>query len=158
MNWMEKWRAISARILSLGEAGNLLIQAFQANDGNYGSVNMVLSELSDIGGELKKFYSLHKTEIPILAAEYLHERMEHYYELTQPLSTAPSSGKIQAIAPLLMIRAKFEYLIRDTEIEGRNATELAFEHLRRLIVVDAKVRENWEAALKEREERSEGLG
>jgi hypothetical protein len=37
-----------------------------------------------------------------------------------------------------MIRAHFEYLIHDTEIEGRNATELALEHLRRLIVVNEK--------------------
>ena len=45
MNWITKWRAISAHILSLGEAGNYLLQAFQANDGNYGGVNLVLREL-----------------------------------------------------------------------------------------------------------------
>jgi hypothetical protein len=56
MNWITKWRAISAHILSLGEAGNYLLQAFQANDGNYGGVNLVLRELEQIGRELQAFF------------------------------------------------------------------------------------------------------
>src|SRR5260370_39645264 len=98
------------------------------------------------------------SQLPPLAAEYLHERLEHYYELTHGLDQAPSSGRIQGVAAVLMIRVHFAYLIHDTEIEGRNATELAFEHLRRLIVVNAKVREEWAEAFKQREERSESLG
>src|SRR6266851_3300078 len=55
MNWITMWRAISAHILSLGEAGNYLLQAFQANEGNYGGVNLVLRELEQIGRELQAF-------------------------------------------------------------------------------------------------------
>jgi hypothetical protein len=158
MNWMDKWRAISTRILSLGEAGNFLIQAFQANEGDYGSVNMILDELRGIGSELRLLYDQHKDQIPPNAAEYLRDRLDRYDQLVNPLPTAPSSGKIQSIAPVLMIRAHFEYLIRDTEVEGRNATELAFEHLRRSIVVNSKLRTEWEQAFKDREERCEELG
>jgi hypothetical protein len=39
-------------------------------------------------------------------------------------------------AQLQVFRARFEYLIRDREIEGRNLTESAFEHPQRLIAVD----------------------
>ena len=105
MNWMDKWRAISTRILSLGEAGNFLIQAFQANEGDYGSVNMILDELRGIGGELRLLYNQHKDQIPPNAAEYLRDRLDRYDQLINPLPTAPSSGKIQSIAPVLMIRA-----------------------------------------------------
>jgi hypothetical protein len=158
MNWIAKWRAVSAHILSLGEAGNYLIQAFQANEGNYGSVNLVLRELEQIGRELQAFFNQYQSQLPPSAAEYLRERLEQYSALTHSLDQAPSSGKIQGVAAVLMIRAHFEYLIHDTEIEGRNATELAFEHLRRLIVVNEKIREDWADAFKQREERSESLG
>jgi hypothetical protein len=158
MNWIVKWRAISAHILSLGEAGNYLLQAFQSNEGNYGGVNLVLRELEQVGRELRAFFDQYRSQLPSLAAEYLQERLQHYYELTQGLQQALSSGKIQGVAAVLMIRAHFEYLIHDTEIEARNATELAFEHLRRLIVVNEKIQEEWAEAFKQREERSESLG
>jgi hypothetical protein len=158
MNWITKWRAISAHVLSLGEAGNYLLQAFQANEGNYGGVNLVLRELDQIGRELQAFFDQYRSQIPDPAAEYLRDRLLQYDALTHSLDQAPSSGRIQGVAAALMIRAHFEYLIHDTEIEGRNATELAFEHLRRLIAVNAKIREEWTQVFDQREERSEQLG
>jgi uncharacterized protein YpbB len=152
MNWIVQWRAISAHILSLGEAGNYLLQAFQSNEGDYGGVNLVLRELEQVGRELRAFLDQYRSQLPSLAAEYLQERLQHYDELTQGLQQAPSSGRIQDVAAVLMIRAHFEYLIHDTEIEARNATELAFEHLRRLIVVNEKIQKEWAEAFKQREE------
>lgn len=107
MNWIAKWRAISAHIFSLGEAGNYLLQAFQTNEGNYGGVSLILRELEQIGRELQAFFNRYRSELPPLAAEYLRERLEHYYELTHALDQAPSSGKIQGVAAVLMIRAHF---------------------------------------------------
>ena len=52
----------------------------------------------------------------------------------------------------------FDYLIQYMEVEGRNATELAFEHSRRTIVVDPKVREAWKKGFDEREAECERLG
>jgi hypothetical protein len=158
MNWIARWRAISAHILSLGDAGNYLLQAFQSNEGNYGGVNLVLRGLEQIGRELQAFFDQYRSQMPPYAEKYLLERLQHYYEMTHALDQAPSSGKIQGVAAVLMIRAHFEYLIHDTEVEGRNATDLAFEHLRRLIVVNEKTREEWTAAFEQREERSESLG
>ena len=62
------------------------------------------------------------------------------------------------LAPLAAFRSEFEYLIRDAEIEGRSLTELAFEHLRRQIVVDKDVRKKWNAAFNRRETACERLG
>jgi hypothetical protein len=95
MNWIAKWRAISAHILSLGEAGNYLLQAFQANEGHYGGVNLVLGELEQVGRELQAFFDQYRSQLPPLAAEYLRERLEHYTQLTYALDQAPSSGKIR---------------------------------------------------------------
>ena len=46
------------------------------------------------------------------------------------------------------VRSEFEYLIHDSEIESRNRTEVAFEHLRRMIAVAySEVREKWEVMM-----------
>lgn len=158
MNWIERWRTISSRILALGEACNFLVQTYQTHNDNYGSLKFVFSEIKDIGDELKRFFGTHRAELPPLAAAYLQEILQRYDELSQPLHTASSLGKIQSVAPILMIRARFNYLLQDMEVEGRNATELAFEHLRRTIVVDPKVRASWEKGFDAREEECERLG
>jgi hypothetical protein len=158
MNWIERWRAISSRILALGEACNFLVQTYQAHNAEHGGLKFVFSEIKDIGDELKRFFSTHRGELPPAAAAYLQEILQRYHELLQPLPTASGPEKIQSVAPLLMIRARFDYLIQDMEIEGRNATELAFEHLRRTIVVDPKVRDSWKKSFDTREEECERLG
>ena len=57
-----------------------------------------------------------------------------------------------------MFRARFEYLIRDSEIEACNITELAFHHLRRLIAVDSDEQKKWMIAFGVGETACEKLG
>ena len=66
--------------------------------------------------------------------------------------------QLQSLSPLFVFRARFSYLIRDSEAEARNATELAFEHLNRLIAVSPEVRAAWKAAFGENEVACEKLG
>jgi hypothetical protein len=63
-----------------------------------------------------------------------------------------------SIAAIATVRSEFEYLIHDSEIEGRNRTEVAFEHLRRMIAVDSEAREKWESAYAQNEPACERLG
>ena len=65
---------------------------------------------------------------------------------------------IQILAPLAALRSEFEYLIRDTESEARSIAELAFEHLRRQIVVDEEIRAKWTKAFEKHETCCEQLG
>jgi hypothetical protein len=60
--------------------------------------------------------------------------------------------------PLAAFRSELDYLLRDAEVEVRNAVELAFEHLRRLIAVDETVRTAWRDAFDRHEIRCEQLG
>jgi hypothetical protein len=125
MNWLERWRAISSRILALGEASNFLVQTYKARDAEHGSLRFVFEEIKDIGDEPKRFFSTHRPELPPLAAAYLQDILQRYHELLQPPQPATGAERIQSVAPVLMIRARFDYLIQDMEVEGRNATELA---------------------------------
>jgi hypothetical protein len=63
-----------------------------------------------------------------------------------------------ALVPLAAFRSEFDYHLRDAEVEARNAVELAFEHLRRVIAVDEAVRDEWRAAFARHETRCEQLG
>jgi hypothetical protein len=64
----------------------------------------------------------------------------------------------KTLVPLAAFRSEFEYLLQDHEVESRSAVELAFEHLRRLIVVDDQVRKKWQAGFEQHETHCERLG
>ena len=55
------------------------------------------------------------------------------------ISKLPSLGQSKTAT-------EFEYLIRDRELEARTLTELAFEHLGRLLVVDEDTKAKWSKA------------
>jgi hypothetical protein len=142
MNWIERWRALSERIAGLLDAGKFLMQAAKANVDD-GRARQLLSELRSVHTELRRIHTDYKQDMPVLAAEWI----DTYIKDNPVPDVVAGHGALalQTLAMLQVFRSKFDYLIRDTEIEGRNATELAFEHLRRLIAVDKQVRANWQS-------------
>jgi hypothetical protein len=143
MNWVEVWRAISARMIGLVEAGGFLVQSFLVNDNDAGEARRLIDELRQIVDELRSLHQQHEAHMPPSAALALRQYIDG-----DPVPTVVSGNAIvalQSLARLQMFRSRFTYLIQDTELEGRNATELAFEHLRRLIAVDEQVRRLWQS-------------
>jgi len=155
MNWIERWQALSARIVGLMEAGNFLIQAYAVENQNTGAVRRLLDELRQIHGELKKLYDDCNAQMPSAAAMALKMFCS---EGVPPPSPSGDAVELQPLAVLHAFRGRFNYLIRDSEIEARNATELAFEHLQRLIAVDDRVRSCWKGAFDAGEIACEKLG
>lgn len=156
MTWLEQWRALASRIDGLIRAGEFLISAFRVNSGDTFSVvrNSFLPELAAITAEIEHLGKNYASEIPPQASEAL----QRYIAQGWGRSFNKGAVDIQALAPLASFRSQFEYLIRDSEAEGRNLTELAFEHLRRLLVVDEHIRTNWQNAFKRHETACERLG
>jgi hypothetical protein len=155
VNWIGRWRAISARIVGLVEATNFLLRTYRIQNQNTGEVGRLLRELKQIQEELKTLHQDCHGQIPPLAAASLKEYCG------EPIATSSASGdatELQLLARIQVFRAKFDYLIRDSEIEARSITELAFHHLRRLIAVDADVREKWKLAYSNGEISCERLG
>lgn len=156
MNWIERWSAISARADGLIEAAELLARLYSIQQANTGMVRQIMLELIRIQGELRSLLKQCKSDLPEFAAAALEE-----YCSDQLNSDAGSSGdavELQPIVKLKLFCARFSYLVRDSEIEARNATELAFEHLQRLIAVDEQVREKWVNAFGQGEVSCERLG
>jgi hypothetical protein len=119
----------------------------------------LLPEFKEISDEISELRKTYEAELPVKAVEALKRYESHdWYGKVKNAGGSDASHAIQALAPLGAFRSEFEYLIRDTEIEARNITELAFEHLRRQIVVDDEIRTKWESALSKHETVCEKLG
>lgn len=156
MTWLEQWRGLAARIDGLIRAGEFLVSAFKVNSADAFSVvrKSLLPELVAIIAEIEHLGKTYGSELPQQASVAL----QNYVAQGWGKSFNDGAVDIQTLAPLASFRSQFEYLIRDAEAEGRSLTELAFEHLRRQLVVDEDVRKKWQNALKRHETACERLG
>ena len=157
MTWLEKWRALEARIDGLIRAGEFLALAFKVNSADNFNVvrKSLLPELVAISTEIKQLGDVCASELPQKAYEALKRFIAHDWH-GQPFNKG--GVDIQALAPLAAFRSEFGYLVRDSEVEGRSLVELAFEHLRRQLVVDEDVRKKWRKAFRSHETACERLG
>lgn len=157
MTWLEQWRALAARIDGLIRAGEFLVSAFRVNSGDSFSVlrNSFLPELAAITTEIERLGKTYASELPQQASEALQKYIAQGWG---GKSFNRGAVDIQALAPLASFRSQFEFLIRDFEAEGRSLAELAFEHLRRLLVVDEDIRRKWQKAFEKHETACERLG
>jgi hypothetical protein len=156
MTWLQQWRDLAARIDGLIRAGEFLVSAFKVNSADAFSVvrKSLLPELVAIIGEIEELGKTYASELPQQAFVALRKYVDQGWG--KSFNDGPID--IQTLAPLASFRSQFEYLIRDAEAEGRSLTELAFEHLRRQLVVDKDIRKKWQDAFKTHETACERLG
>jgi len=157
MNWIERWRSLSARIDGFLSAANFVAQCLQAHSILAAGVPQWLrAELDSITVEFRKLHADCSSTMPPEAASALAD-----YFANPPIWSAQGgfdAVTVQGLAPLFMFRSRFDYLIRDSEVEAQNLTELAFEHLNRLIVASSETKAAWAAAFKGGEVFCERLG
>lgn len=154
--WLDRWAAISARIAGLVDAGNLMaltLAGSRTDDFGVGK-KWIVPELEALKAELQQFATEHCAALPVDAATAL----KRFLERVGTGSAIEGPSNIQAIVPFGVFRSEFEYLIRDRELEARTLTELAFEHLARLLAVDGDTRTKWLEAFESHETHCERLG
>lgn len=158
MIWPEQWRKLAARIEGLIKASDLLLETFHVNNSDTDSVvrRAVLPELEQIKASLRNFCSTHEGGLPIAAQEALADFLDRWH-VPKPSVPGVEVRALQAVVPLAVFRATFEFLVQDAEAEARTLTEFAFEHLRRILAVNASERGRWEEAFAH-ETRCEKLG
>ncbi|THI90456.1 MAG: hypothetical protein CAF41_003545 [Nitrospira sp. CG24A] len=156
MTWLEQWRDLAARIDGLIRAGEFLVSAFKVNSADAHAVvrKSFQPELVAIIAEIEHLGKTYASELPEQASVALKKYVMQGWDK----NFNNGAIDIQALAPLASFRSQFEYLIRDTEVEGRSLTELAFEHLRRQLVVDEYIRKKWQGAFNKHEPACERLG
>jgi 16S rRNA G966 N2-methylase RsmD len=156
MTWLQQWHILAARIDGLLHAAEFLVSAFKVYSSDvFGVVGKsILPELAAINTEIEELGKVYACELPAEATQALYQYIAQDWGKTQ----LDAKADIQTVAALAAFRSRFEYLIRDSESEGRNMTELAFEHLRRCLVVDENVKAKWQKAFKKHETACEKLG
>jgi hypothetical protein len=154
--WLDRWVAISARIEGLVDAGRLMaltLAGTRTDDFGVGK-KWIVPELEALKAELHQFATEHCAALPPDAAAAL----KRFLERAGAGSAIDGPSNIQAIVPFEIFRSEFEYLIRDRELEARTLTELAFEHLARLLAIDRNTRTKWVEAFDSHETHCEQLG
>ena len=156
MIWPQYWRALAARIDGLLGAAEFLTRTFSVSNSDDSTViNYSLKPaLVAVIEDLKNFQSIYSHELPPSAINAIQEFLK--LRVHEAITGRPID--IQKFAHLASFRSELEHLLRDEEVERRNITELAFEHLRRQLLVDQDIRKKWRDAFDKHEPACEKLG
>jgi hypothetical protein len=142
MSWKSEWQLLASRINGLAEATALLMPAlrFPSPDG-YGNFKKVLvPQIASIFEEIRLLRARHAEGLP----QPVKDAMDRL--LGKALFNVDDStfgNNLPAVASFVAFRAEVDFLASDAELEKRALTELAFEHLRRSLVVDDNLRKRW---------------
>lgn len=162
--FLEQWQALSGRIRGL-------VQAWQLSTSGNAFGGLIASKfllqglkiLADLEVFSKSFGDL----LPPSAIDAIKNcvsKDDHSPGMLLGPHTTGSPPNLwqEQIGTALILLAAFEtemtFILSDVQAAIRARSERAFEHLRRLIVVDAATRQQWKVALKEGETSCEKLG
>ena len=161
--WMNEWRAISAKIAALLDAGTFFLST--PDNDNYGAANVLIENAGTTVSSLRQFLRLHEKNIPIRPKACILAFLEDCHirfggtDENNPFGTPIGfSGATAVLTFLASFRAEFEYLIADTEVVARSLVTRALIHLQRSIVADDIIRQRWSTAFSKGETACEALG
>jgi hypothetical protein len=149
MIWLSDWDALAKRIDALTSNGEAMVSMLGLSKLDLAGVigKCLLPELKLINDELSSLGSKHSSTLPQRAFQALQKYLGAWASKDHP-PNADKHVELRLILPLAVFKAEFEFLIRDSEIEARSLVELAFQHLRQLIMVDKDVASKWSSAFK----------
>jgi hypothetical protein len=158
--FVETWRAIADRIHGLAEAARL--HKTYAQD-SFGRVRHLRSNTDKVLSDLHSFQEQFQHAIPPEAIAAIDNLTKTTADL---LSMASSGGppelRDEAVFTTLFQLSTFTtemaLILANIQWPLRALAERAFQHLQRLIVVDAQFREKWRSALDHSELECEKLG
>lgn len=159
MTWYEDWQSLAARIEGLRTAVEFLALTMQVKREDPVKIidESIAPEFKTIIAYVQQIGKTYRDEIPPAALQALNRFVGGSWG-QQVDNRNHGNTRIQPVSALVAFRSEFEYLIRDVEIAKRNLVELAFEHLRRQLVVDEEILKKWQDAFRDHETHCERLG
>jgi hypothetical protein len=160
MPTLDEWTALSARIRGLIEAARLAAAMLPGTTDIYGAFRLLRQQATIVFTDLGEFAATLDTSRGA-AKSAIEGFVEHRTPLFTDESGTQEVRQSQARTCLVLLaalEAEVSHLLRDREIVLCNQSERAFEHLQRLIVVDASVRQQWVNAFDAGEIECEKLG
>lgn len=154
------WSSLSARIRGLVEASKLAADLFANRAGSTTVIARLQDHASAILSDLKAFQALLRTDFPHAAAAIKRVSEQIGGPLVDPTATSDTReiNVRSAIIILAALDGEITYLLRDTQDAIRSRAERAFEHLQRIILVDADTERKWQQAFNIDEPHCEALG
>ena len=169
--WLTEWRAISARIAGLLDAGRFLLGTglpdavplsaqYQSEVPGAAHIKRASGILGknayDLGEVLQLFFDSQGSHLADTARACLKVFVE---ETRRWFSPEPRLSELAAvIVAYASFRAEFEYLIANSETVAKSLVVRGFTHLQSSIVADGVVRTAWQQAFGQRETKCERLG
>jgi hypothetical protein len=149
--WRTEWSPLAARVEGLVRAHASLPggDPFRVTD------RLLIAQTRDVADAIVAFVKRHEAALPAACATVW---ARYDAEFRTILSDGSPTAGASAIVVLSCLRHELEYFLHDRNALLRSATERAFEHLQRLIVVDATVRATWQRAFAAGEVECEKLG
>jgi hypothetical protein len=161
MHWLDHWKVLAIRIDCLLRTGEYALSAFAVCPDNVGGTYFdevvgasLKPEVESIMSELRALLEVGGREIPADAIGAAKAYLDGGWSLA---NTAAKQAPLK-LMPLAVFRGRFDYFVRDAEVEARSLVELAFEHLRRRIAVDEPYAKQWRVAFHRNEPKCERLG
>jgi len=159
VSYLEHWRALSARIRGLANAGQLYAQLQASNPtDSYGAGKFLGDQCRSILEVIIEFARAHETTLPPDARVALDKFLSgHQGKVLKDLEAAREVRA--ALVFLSGLETEISFLLAGRQELVRARSELAFLHLQRLLVVDEDVRAKWRRAYEHGGETAcEGLG
>ncbi len=162
MTYAEEWKALSARIRGLMQAGQLHAQflAVRSSD-SYGRASRLREQSERILHHVRSFRTRFSATLPPAAVNAIDDFEANAATLIQNTSGNPDARQERVWAALVQLAAfetEMSFILADIQEVIRARSERAFAHLQRSIVADAVLRQTWQQAFDDGEVACEKLG
>jgi hypothetical protein len=160
MDYLSQCEAIATRIRGLGEAAELQARYRAVSSAEDGSSRYLRDQCQSVLEDLEGFQKSFGGALPVSGAQAISRVLNLKGGLSEPGQTIDTIVQRlrQVLVELRAFESEMTYLLTDTQQRFRSIAERAFQHLRRLIVVDSDVKRKWGDAFERGEVACERLG
>jgi hypothetical protein len=156
--WLNEWRAISARIQALLDAGAFFLRTPDSEMHN--ASHQVILNADATAEKIREFNDAYHQELQADQQECISLFLKRYSDDLRSMGAmvVGFSGVTSVVTYLASFRAEFEYLSKDATQVARSLVARAFTHLQRLLVADEQTRKIWQDKFAQGEIACEALG
>lgn len=162
MTYLDQWKALSARIRGLVQAGQLHAQYLTVRSSDaYGRAKRLREQAASVLTSLEALRDRFRISLPPAAVAAIDDFISKTGNLVRSTIDYPDLRDESAWAAVVMLatlETEISFILSDVQQSIRARSERAFAHLQRSIVADSDIRNKWQAAFKDGEVACERLG
>lgn len=159
LTYVVAWRSLASRIGGLRSAAEIHAAFLQGNARSaYGADKYLQTQCEDIRAELLVFLEAFRTNLPPSAISAIGKFMADGGQQIVANGAGDALMVRTIVVKLVALESEISYRLDSPTERIRHATELAFAHLQRLIVVDSRTQTVWKKAYSAGETTCEKIG